>query len=297
MGLRYWVILSLGFSFTVIGHADVRPICERSHAYAVQLLTEGKRNVGNDPMAISEDEADRLVSSGDYARIDDEVVEAMQMGTPNAGGRFGTGLCWWHARFHRSAVYLMDFAPSQPKPDAKTARKLMARISYFLPTTVPGYRSLAAFTHDFPNELYSVLSDWEVRTTVYAPEHMIGGWLTKNLLSKRELERVFTESAWNIVDDLAAIPRPVFLMWEEKGAIHGILAVGTHPDPATNSVMLRYVDNNYPGGAIERTLLKDGVFPSDAWNFGFHQAFDHDFTEIQKGLRRVCGAHYEIPFR
>lgn len=293
--------------------AALRPLCGRGHAYAVELLSQeslvvrsGPRNGYYFPSDVTEEEAAALLARGDFVKSkvpslysnDEKLFPIMQMGVPNAGGRWGTGLCWWHTRFHRAAVYLMDFAPKRPKPTAKEARVLLARISEFKPATVPGYGSLAEFTQDFKKELYSVLSDWELRTTVLAPENALGGFLTKLLTSAGEKRRLFNQTARNIVDDVTGYPRPVFLMMEIPGGIHAILALGARwEDDSRKKILLRQVDSTEPGTSSERYFIENGEFsPTPLYReYGFHAAFGSDFNHIQNGLRTRCGANYQIP--
>jgi hypothetical protein len=303
-------IACLAFFSIGAARTTAPPLCGRSHAYAVSTLSKAAFaydpdiDVGSEPLFISRADGDHLVAEGDYLpSIDPSYSDRinyfpkMQMGVDNSSGRWKTGLCWWHSRFHRASIYLMDFAPNQPKPSSQAAIALMTKIAFLNPATIPGYDSLWAFTHDFPDELGDVLSDWEVRTTLLTPQKSIGAELLKVFTSKTAKEKLFTKSAIAIVGDLKTAPRPIFLMEEDYGAVHAVLALGTRVDTSDgkNDVILRYVDSNYAGTSKEDNLLENGAYVPNIGDFGLIPGFDADFDRIQTNLQTRCGANYRIP--
>lgn len=86
------------------------------------------RASGWQPAAMSREEyAARAVSPG-YARAlaanpPGAASNPNLLAFGNSGGLLRNGVCWWHSRFTRAALYLVYFEPSKPKPDARTARK------------------------------------------------------------------------------------------------------------------------------------------------------------------------------
>jgi len=65
----------------------------------------------------------------------------------NAGGLFNKGVCWWHSRIQRAALYLTYFEPGEPPPGEADARRIIARLmSAAEVVAIPGYESFAAFS-------------------------------------------------------------------------------------------------------------------------------------------------------
>ena len=248
----------------------LRPVCSRSHEYALKLLN----------------------------------TRGMSMGIANPNGSFGTGLCWWQSRFHRAALYLMTFNAEAPKPSSSEARAIMNQVAHFKPVTVPGFADLLSFTQSFPKELESVLSNWELRDTTSNPIRPIANWMSVKLNSKSYLSRLANQNAYDLLQDMQATPRPIFVYIEGGSFEHAILAISYQEEP-DHSVTLKYIDSNSPEVISSSKLLDtQGSFVNSSFNFGknensyfLHQGFDEDFGRIEKGLRTVCGSNYQIKFR
>lgn len=67
----------------------------------------------------------------------------------NTGGLLGEGVCWWHSRFTRAALYLAYFEPDAPRA---CGRRLHSILSGLMDAggivAIPGYRNLREFSED-----------------------------------------------------------------------------------------------------------------------------------------------------
>jgi hypothetical protein len=80
----------------------------------------------------------------------------------NHGGLVNGGVCWWHSRFQRNALYLTYFNPHAPKPDRKTAITLIRDIrNQDGITEIPGFNNFEEFSIAFENEIQEELERWQ----------------------------------------------------------------------------------------------------------------------------------------
>ncbi len=85
----------------------------------------------------------------------------------NDGGAFDAGVCWWHSRFQRSALYLTIFNPADPRPTKSEAKKIIKRIKQRKAVvTVPGYRSLREFSLAYDDLIQKELEGWQIGNTL-----------------------------------------------------------------------------------------------------------------------------------
>lgn len=70
-------------------------------------------------------------------------------GFTNQGGLLNRGVCWWHSRLTRAALYLAYFEPELPRPDRAGARRAVAALMRCdTVVAIPGYRCFRDFTLD-----------------------------------------------------------------------------------------------------------------------------------------------------
>jgi hypothetical protein len=80
----------------------------------------------------------------------------------NHGGLVNGGVCWWHSRFQRNALYLAIFKPNLPKPTEDEARDLIKQIRFAKNVViVPGYSNFREFTYDFEALVQRELEKWQ----------------------------------------------------------------------------------------------------------------------------------------
>ncbi len=80
----------------------------------------------------------------------------------NRGGIVSGGVCWWHSRFQRKALYLTYFNPFLAKPDFSSALKIIRKIRNGNEVIeVPGFNNFEEFSKHFANEIQNELEMWQ----------------------------------------------------------------------------------------------------------------------------------------
>lgn len=101
-------------------------------------------------------------------RIDKSFVKDLAqhssnlMSFANHGGIVNGGVCWWHSRFQRNALYLTYYNPSLPKPDRQQAIALIRDIrNQDGITEIPGFNNFSEFSMAFEKEIQAELERWQ----------------------------------------------------------------------------------------------------------------------------------------
>lgn len=103
--------------------------------------------------------ADR--SSPTYVK---ELIDSSEnlMGFRNVGGIGNGGVCWWHSRFQRNALYLTIYKPAEQRPTLEEAKVIVEKIRDGKEVIViPGYRSFAEFSIDYRGTIQRELEKWQ----------------------------------------------------------------------------------------------------------------------------------------
>ena len=80
----------------------------------------------------------------------------------NQGGLLNGGVCWWHSRFQRNALYLTIYKPELAKPDSLTAQKLISEIRLAKKVVIiPGFNNFLEFSSTFATEIQRELEYWQ----------------------------------------------------------------------------------------------------------------------------------------
>lgn len=105
------------------------------------------------PAAVSRDEYAAVAGSPEYVRgLAGDTPSGPNPNLPgftNEGGLLGKGVCWWHSRLTRAALYLAYFEPELPRPDGAGARRAVsALMKCDRVVAIQGYRCFRDFTLD-----------------------------------------------------------------------------------------------------------------------------------------------------
>lgn len=74
------------------------------------------------------------------------------------GGLLGRGVCWWHSRFTRNALYLSYFLPDRSGPSPAEARAIISTLMKAGGVVaIPGYRNLGEFSKDHETAIQRTL--------------------------------------------------------------------------------------------------------------------------------------------
>lgn len=80
----------------------------------------------------------------------------------NRGGLGGGGVCWWHSRFQRNALYLTIYQPKLPKPKRAEVITLINQIRKAEKViTIAGYENFSEFAEENQNLIQSELERWQ----------------------------------------------------------------------------------------------------------------------------------------
>ena len=214
------------------------------------------------PAAVSREEyAARAVSPG-YARAlaanpPGAASNPNLLAFGNSGGLLRNGVCWWHSRFTRAALYLVYFEPSKPKPDARTARKaIRSLMNADRVVEIPGYSCLRDFSADYAKEIQKILERRQISDGVLRFA-WIDGLSGSHRVSGRRLGA--------LLDGIHAETSRAGLAYV-KLQIHGIDAhslLVTEMEPlGGGGYRCRYLDSNWP---LERVWeYTPGPYPESA---------------------------------
>ena len=84
------------------------------------------------------------------------------MGFANYGGIGNGGVCWWHSRFQRNALYLTIYKPAEQRPTLDEAKIIVEKIRDAKEVIViPGFRNFAEFSIDYRGTIQRELEKWQ----------------------------------------------------------------------------------------------------------------------------------------
>jgi hypothetical protein len=95
--------------------------------------------------------------------IKDLILDSRNLLTfRNHGGIGNGGVCWWHSRFQRNALYLTIYKPHLKKPTIEEARKIIVQIRDAKGVVIiPGYKNLSEFSFDQSLLIQAELEKWQ----------------------------------------------------------------------------------------------------------------------------------------
>lgn len=141
------------------------------------------------PIATSKEEYIAVAEDPDYVRglTTPRFTNPNLLGFKNGGGIGGEGVCWWHSRFTRAALYLAYFVPDAPRPDAHALRRILRGLmAADEVVAIPGYRTMEEFSRDKQAEIQQRLERAQILEGIFqfcwvnglagltkvSPEHM-----------------------------------------------------------------------------------------------------------------------------
>lgn len=92
----------------------------------------------------------------------------------NPAGPLNIGLCWWHSRFQRNAVYLFENRPQKRSPPAnpQAALEVIKDVIGLRRITAPGNATLSRFSATYQREITEALGQWQM-----ADSFLRFGWM------------------------------------------------------------------------------------------------------------------------
>lgn len=84
------------------------------------------------------------------------------MSFKNHGGFAGGGVCWWHSRFQRNALYLTYYSPDKEKLPDHEIPWLLRRIRNANDVLeIPGFNNFQEFSSAYANQIQEELETWQ----------------------------------------------------------------------------------------------------------------------------------------
>ncbi|MDD4975831.1 MAG: hypothetical protein PHY93_15850 [Bacteriovorax sp.] len=101
-------------------------------------------------------------------RVDKNFIKDLTMDSSNLmpfrnhGGIANGGVCWWHSRFQRNALYLTIYKPELARPTQDEARELIKKIrSATEVVVIPGYSNFSEFADNNKALIQRELEKWQ----------------------------------------------------------------------------------------------------------------------------------------
>ncbi len=168
------------------------------------------------------------------------------LGFTNTGGLLGKGVCWWHSRFQRNALYLAYFQPELPRPGPAELRRILGNLmNAKAVTAIPGYSNLREFSIDHRAEIQRTLERRQLFEGLFLfawVNGLTGSSRVGPCRMKALMDHLQTESAKGLV----------YAKFQTPGLdAHSILVTGMERLPE-GGCSVRYLDSNSTG---ERSLL------------------------------------------
>jgi hypothetical protein len=200
----------------------------------------------------------------------------------NPGGWFDAGLCWWHSRLQRAALYLTNYRPSLPKPNAQRALQIIDNV-FRLKTVevIPGFSNFQQFSHAFEKMITQYLSYIQVEDTAYftfwrgvRPGRVSAAFI------QNQAERIYRRVA--IDDKVQYVALKGLSHWYES---HAWLMVGAVR--SESKIDFYYLDSN-DSPQITPNKFTFTLGESTLNNLVPYLQYDSDFWSIDMAVSRYC---------
>ncbi|MFO8184235.1 MAG: hypothetical protein R6U39_08685 [Candidatus Aegiribacteria sp.] len=157
----------------------------------------------------------------------------------NSGGLLGKGVCWWHSRFTRAALYLAFFLPDRPRPGRARARDIISSLMKAdRIVAIPGYECLREFSAEYERDIRRTLERRQLlEGLVFLAwiNGLAGASDTGPCRMKTLMDRIYAEcSARGLV----------YVKFQTPGIdAHSLIITGCRPD-RYGGYAVRYLDSN-----------------------------------------------------
>lgn len=198
------------------------------------------------PAALSMQEYLSSAGKLDYVRA---LAANPQDGTPNpnllrhinGGGLLKKGVCWWHSRFTRNALYLAYFLPDEKRPDERETRLITGRLMMAGGVTaIPGFPNLREFSE----------ANWALIQKTLERRQIIEGFLQfawiNGLAGRSRVSPARMETLMKRVHSETSSKGISYVKFQTPGLdAHALLITRSEPLP-DGGYALRYLDSNLP---------------------------------------------------
>jgi hypothetical protein len=163
-----------------------------------------------------------------------------RMAFTNRGGLANGGVCWWHSRYQRAAVYLTTYRPDLPKPTRKQAKKIVRQIRKRRSVVIiPGYNNFAEFSGAWRYLIQKSLERWQILDG-FVFQSWIAGLTGRSSVSPKNLKKKMDR----LYKDVMVKGNISYQKLQLKGIVaHAWLVVDMKK--RSNGYTLKIIDSNY----------------------------------------------------
>lgn len=207
-------------------------------------------------------------------------------------GLGGGGVCWWHTRFQRNALYLTNFEPSKEKPSLDEAKKIIRRIRNGDDVVnIPGFANLKEFSAAYSNEIIKELEDWQLVDGFVKQKWMQGLSGKSSSVSdmKTEMDKMYEKVAVNKQLTYAKV--------QLQGVTSHAMMVG-EMEKTADGYTLQVIDSN-SGSEVTTYHYKEGddslkLAPGmigDVDSFVPYVEFTNEVEKMEKVIASTCDGY------
>ena len=204
----------------------------------------------------------------------------------NHGGLLNSGVCWWHSRFQRNALYLTLYKPELAKPNVDEAILLIKRIRDASSVVIiPGYENFRSFSSDFEPQIQRELEKWQ-KGDGFIRFAWIDGLSGKLPISAETLQNKMDKMYEVIQRDHTILYNKLEIPSIEA---HAWLVVGM--DKTENGYNLNIIDSNFPNEIQTYNYHigdKNFTYYANLFTFVPNLEGDEELTKIQSTMKTFC---------
>ncbi|MCQ1058887.1 hypothetical protein LRP52_16630 [Photobacterium sp. ZSDE20] len=165
----------------------------------------------------------------------------------NTGGLFNAGVCWWHSRLQRAALYLTTYRPNEPKCSKKEAKKIIRNLIKGKEVLeISGFNNFAEFSIEFKEEIQKYLNLWQLFDGVLLWQ-WINGLSGSYETTPEKLKKYMDE----IYEEVAVRKRVAYVKLQIKGIdSHALLITEIEKTSNGQGYIFNFIDSNSPDSAF-----------------------------------------------
>ncbi len=202
------------------------------------------------------------------------------MGFQNSGGIANGGVCWWHSRFQRNALYLTIFHPEENKATHSKVLKIIKRIrSGDEVVVIPGFSNFNDFSAAYKHEIQAELNKWQKNDGITKFNWVVG--LSGDSISIPKKMKEMMDELYQYVEIEGNI---AYQKLQIKGIVaHAWLVVKMKPykDGYRDGYDLEIIDSNYPSITLTYQY-RDGQTSFTYSHFGNFTPYLERKSELSK---------------
>lgn len=230
------------------------------------------------PRAFCEDRKDRNYFQ-DLLKDEDN-----QLSFTNQGGLFNGGVCWWHSRFTRNALYLAVYRPDLRRPSVDQAEDIIKDIRKGKSVvTIPGFHNLNEFSRAFRPQIQRELEKWQKSDGFIRQQWIVG------LSGAREVEEEKLEELMDELYQYVVVEKNVaYQRLSMPGVVaHAWLVADLHK--TSDGYDIEVHDSNYSG--IREHTFKEGMTKFEYPYFGKFVPYierERELRQLKKVAQKFC---------